>query len=75
MSRKLEWDTAADLTPDVHWGDEYKTIQNQREAADNLDKDSKMVILSYSNYFTREEPEGKPSKKHGKGSSGAGQGE
>ena len=67
MRKNLEWDTTADLRPGKHWGEGGEVIQNQQEAARRIviEKDnlSQMVIETYSNYFPREDPEGKPSKK------------
>jgi hypothetical protein len=74
MRKNLEWDTTADLRPGKHWGEGDEVIQNQQEASKNLDNLSQMVIETYSNYFPREDPEGKPSKKTVATSSGASQG-
>ena len=49
-------------------------IQNQKYAANQLEGLDKEVIESYSNYFQREDPEGKPSKKQGIGATGVSQG-
>ena len=68
LRKNLEWDTTADLRTDKHWTENDVEIQNQREAARKIiiEKDnlSQMVIETYSNYFPREDPEGKPSKKN-----------
>ncbi len=54
-----------------------EVIQNQQEAAGRIviEKDnlSQMVIETYSNYFPREDPEGKASKTPVATSSGASQ--
>ena len=77
MRKNLEWDTTADLRPGKHCGEGDEVIQNQQEAARRIviEKDnlSQMVIETYSNYFPREDPEGKPSKKPLATSSGASQ--
>lgn len=68
LRKNLEWDTTADLRTDKHWTENDVEIQNQREAARKIiienDNLSQMVIETYSNYFPREDPEGKPSKKN-----------
>ena len=75
LRKNLEWDTTADLRTDKHWTENDVEIQNQREAARKIiiEKDnlSQMVIETYSNYFPREDPEGKPSRKNIVPSSGA----
>ena len=74
LSKRLEWDTTADLRPGKHWGEDDDIIQNQKYAANQLEGLDKEVIESYSNYFQREDPEGKPSKKQGIGATGVSQG-
>ena len=75
MRKNLEWDTTADLRTDKHWTENDVEIQNQREAARKIiienDNLSQMVIETYSNYFPREDPEGKPSKRNTVTSGGA----
>ena len=74
LSKRLEWDTTADLRPGKHWGEDDDIIQNQKYAANQLEGLDKEVIESYSNYFQREDPEGKPSKKQGIGATVTSQG-
>ena len=74
LSKRLEWDTTADLRPGKHWGEDDDIIQNQKYAANQLEGLDKEVIESYSNYFQREDPEGKPSKKQGIGATVISQG-
>ena len=64
LRKNLEWDITADLRPGGAWVQGEDVIPNQREAANKLDNLSQMVIETYSNYFPRGDPEGKPSKKH-----------
>ena len=75
LRKNLEWDTTADLRTDKHWTENDVEIQNQREAARKIiienDNLSQMVIETYSNYFPREDPEGKPSKRNTVTSGGA----
>ena len=69
---KLEWDTTADLRADldVPWVQGDNPILNQREAVKDISNLEQMVIESYSNYFPRGDPEGKPSKKSAATTSG-----
>ena len=63
LRKNLEWDITADLRPGEAWVQGEEVISTQREAANNLGKLDQMVIETYSNYFPRGDPEGKPSKK------------
>ena len=63
LRKHLEWDITADLRPNEPWVQGEEVILDQSEAANKLDNLSRMVIETYSNYFPRGDPEGKPSKK------------